>query len=385
MFVITGLDIENPGETTKKKWENLRFPAIKFREDLDEFFQTVTMLYRQMVRHGIIVPGYARDEIRLVDDLKVKVDKGTQFRFWFYGQPGLEDVVELRGWIDRASLYRAMLPSRRNEPVNETREVQNGAQPSPGVTCFAQEVGQPVDPDEEHALWECVGRLNDLRQARSGLSKGSKGAGRTPGRASREALDAVPYCSECRGRHVIKPCPNVIAQKQGFDCRMQQQTSAWCSFRDTVHPEVACSGKGHTAKHHHQGEAEAAARTSVGGSAGAGASAFVPPRGTATTRGPKTVGRGTAGGKGGGKAPRPKGGKGGESGRGMKPLFRMRTKRREPGRVAEEGEEDEEEDIETVGYIIDEDEEGETEVEEQEYYDEQGNPCLLYTSPSPRD
>ena len=217
-----------------------------------------------MVRHGIIIPGYARDEVRLVEDLKVKVDKGTQFRVWFYGQPGMENVVQLRSWIDRASLYRALLPSRRNEPVSETREVGSSGRPATVGGDLVSDGGHPDGQDEEQAIWECVGRLSDLRQARSGLSKGSKGSGKAPGRASQQALDNVPYCSECRGRHVVKPCPNIMAKKQGFDCRQQQQTSAWCSYRDEVHPEVACSGKGHTCKHHHAAVAESAARGSLG-------------------------------------------------------------------------------------------------------------------------
>ena len=106
----------------------------------------------------------------------MKVDKGTQFRVWFYGNPGSEQVVQLRSWIDRASLYRALLPSRRNEPVGETREFgSDGKQTSAGGDGTA-DGGQPEGQDEEQALWECVGRLSDLRQARSGLSKGSKGS-----------------------------------------------------------------------------------------------------------------------------------------------------------------------------------------------------------------
>ena len=133
---------------------------------------------------------------------------------------------------------------------------------------------------------------------------------------------------------------------------------------------MICSGKGHTAKHHSATEAENAARTSIGGAASSGASRVAPPRGTATSRGPKVVGRGTAVGPGAAWKPKPKGGARGGRGAGrMKPLYRMRKKTREPGRVTEEGEEDDEDDVEQVGYVMESDEEEADAGQDQGAYD----------------
>ena len=115
LFSRAGMKYENPGESTKKRWENIRFPDnLKSREDLDEALETIVAVYQQLVRHGMIVAGDEQDERRLVTDLNTKVERGTEFRKWFYGLPGAENVHSVRDWLDRAQAYLGLLPYRKS-------------------------------------------------------------------------------------------------------------------------------------------------------------------------------------------------------------------------------------------------------------------------------
>ena len=70
---------------------------------------------------------------------------------------------------------------------------------------------------------ETIGRLNDLRQARSGLRKFGTRPNARKEADKRAVLAAIPQCPECKGRHRVKPCPNVYAKKDGFDPQKDEQ------------------------------------------------------------------------------------------------------------------------------------------------------------------
>ena len=152
----------------------------------------------------------------------------------------------------------------------------------------------------------------------------------------------------------MKPCPNVYARKEGFDPRKAEQSGTRCNYRDPVHVELTCSGRGHVAKHHRQAEAESARSRSIGGSSAPRPTAVTHPVGTRSSRGPRPVGQ----------QARPRARSAFESGR--RPAAKPRPKHRivrktkpEHTRVADETEEegnedqdqveDEEEDIEDLG------------------------------------
>jgi len=58
LFLRAGLQYENPGEATKKRWDNIRIPgSLRFQEDLDEVLETIINVYHQLAKHGVILPG----------------------------------------------------------------------------------------------------------------------------------------------------------------------------------------------------------------------------------------------------------------------------------------------------------------------------------------
>ena len=169
LFARAGLQYENPGESTKKRWDNIRIPGnLRFQEDLDEVLETVINVYHQLTKHGVILPGYDQDERRLVIDLGIKVERGTEFRTWFYGGGGHQDITTVRAWIDPAQKYRSLLAHRRKEAVLDVAEASfregdwdEGAGRDAGLD------GSAVEAEID----EAIGRLNDLRHARSGLRR----------------------------------------------------------------------------------------------------------------------------------------------------------------------------------------------------------------------
>ena len=87
LFHLCGLRYEVPGESTKKRWKAITFPKeIKHKEDLSEPVDEVIQVYQAMVRHGITRAGNAEDERNLVIDLGEKIQRGSAFYMWFYGQ-----------------------------------------------------------------------------------------------------------------------------------------------------------------------------------------------------------------------------------------------------------------------------------------------------------
>jgi hypothetical protein len=166
LLALAGLEHENPGESTKKRWDNIRIPGnLRFQEDLDEVLETVNNVYHQLAKHGMILPGYELDERRLVIDLGIKMERGTEFRTWFYGTDGHQGVNTVRAWIDRAQKYRSLLAHTRKEAVLDAVEVgfRDGDWDEPaGGNVGSEELGIEDEIDE------VIGRLNDWRQARMG-------------------------------------------------------------------------------------------------------------------------------------------------------------------------------------------------------------------------
>jgi hypothetical protein len=81
-------------------------------------------------------------------DIGMKVDRRTDFRTWFYGGDGHQNITTVRTWINRAQKHRSLLSHRRKEAVVscpkgllpliflglecERRTVQHGI----GLSCF---------------------------------------------------------------------------------------------------------------------------------------------------------------------------------------------------------------------------------------------------------
>ena len=108
LFQKCGLEHEQPGEASKKKWNAIRIPdRITHKEDLNGVIETIVQVYQILVRHGMIIPGNEHDERRLEVDLSEKVEHGTAFRMWFYGGDTLIDIRTVRQWLDRARKYVA--------------------------------------------------------------------------------------------------------------------------------------------------------------------------------------------------------------------------------------------------------------------------------------
>ena len=103
-FLRAGLQYENPGEATKDRWDNIKIPGgLRFQEDLDEVLETIVSVYHQLTRHGVITPRYEQDERRPVMDLGIKVERGTDFRMWFYGGDAHQDITTVRMWIQSSA------------------------------------------------------------------------------------------------------------------------------------------------------------------------------------------------------------------------------------------------------------------------------------------
>jgi hypothetical protein len=286
MFKRANVQYEDPGEASRKRWENIRIPNhFRFQEDLDEVIETIVEVYTQMSKHGMILAGLEDDERKMVQDLSNKVERGTDFRMWFYGTDGYQDIRTVRGWVDRAQKYRSLLAHRRKDAALAAVEV--GARGDDVDEFEGQEAEDDEGTDE---LDEVIGRLNDLRQARGGLRRPSSRSRMRADADKQAGLVNVPQCSDCKGRHRVKPCPNVCARKDKFDVQKAEQSGTRCNFRDLIHVEVVCGGRGHLAKHHRQVEAEAAQYRGVGGGSGQRVTAVTQPVGTKSARGPRPVG-----------------------------------------------------------------------------------------------
>ena len=125
--------------------------------------------------------------------------------------------------------------------------------------------GDPEGSAVEAEIDETICRLNDLRQARGGLRRSGSRPNVRQEPDKQAALANIPQCPDCKGRHRVKPCPNVYATKDGFDPRKAEQSGTRCNYRDPVHVELTCSGRRNLGKHHRQAEAEAAKSRSIGG------------------------------------------------------------------------------------------------------------------------
>ena len=96
-------------------WEELRFHDMKYQEDVDEISDKLTKVYRQLIRHGLIVAGNACDERSLVIDLNEKIPEGTEMRRWFYSDDNKLDIPNFGSWINYLLRWRLILPRRHKE------------------------------------------------------------------------------------------------------------------------------------------------------------------------------------------------------------------------------------------------------------------------------
>ena len=78
-------------------------------------------LYRLLVKHGIVVPNYPTDEIRLVRELEEKIPKSTALRQWWFDYKS--PVTDIAMFLKRARLFRSFLAKTRPEPALEIREL----------------------------------------------------------------------------------------------------------------------------------------------------------------------------------------------------------------------------------------------------------------------
>ena len=78
LMVRTGLVNENPGEQVKRRWEALQWPReVRFQEDVDDAVSRFTGLYRDLVRHSVVLPDLPADEKRILTEMNHKVPRGT--------------------------------------------------------------------------------------------------------------------------------------------------------------------------------------------------------------------------------------------------------------------------------------------------------------------
>ena len=143
---------------------------------------------------------------------------------WFFGNDGHQNIFIVRGWLDRAQKYRSLLAHRRKE------QVLGAAEPRLREEDAGDFEGREADEvEEDDELDEVIGRLNDLRQARGGLRRPNSRP-RARAEADKQAmLASVPQCSDCKGRHRVKPCPNVCARKEKFDAQKAEQSGTRCN------------------------------------------------------------------------------------------------------------------------------------------------------------
>ena len=106
------------------------------------------------------------------------------------------------------------------------------AEADPRDEDWDESAGREAELDEavvDDEIEEVIGRLNDLRQARSGLRRPTSRS-RARAEADKQALLAnIPQCPECKGRHRVRPCPNVYSRKEGFDTRKAEQSGTRCN------------------------------------------------------------------------------------------------------------------------------------------------------------
>ena len=93
-------------------WEGMRFPEIEFQEDIDDLCDKLTKIYRQLVRHGLIVANNPCDERSLVVDLFEKVPEGTKLREWFFTDLNKHALPTFYAWLSDLLRMRHVLARR---------------------------------------------------------------------------------------------------------------------------------------------------------------------------------------------------------------------------------------------------------------------------------
>ena len=70
LILRAGVHLTNPGEWVKKDWTELSIPGdASYKDEVDSVIGNVALTYTRLVKYGIHVPGAARDEEKLVQDL----------------------------------------------------------------------------------------------------------------------------------------------------------------------------------------------------------------------------------------------------------------------------------------------------------------------------
>ena len=123
-------------------------------------------------------------------ELQRKIDRGTPFQQWFYGQERHHEIQNFTAWLVRAREYGALLPDglEKHKAAAEqhysAEEQWNGEQWYDGWDYengdwYANQDGWEEGGDEEgdllNEVTEAVQRLNDSRLARTGLKKPAGG------------------------------------------------------------------------------------------------------------------------------------------------------------------------------------------------------------------
>lgn len=103
-----------------------------------------------------------------------------------------------------------------------------------------------------------IGRLDDLRQAQSGLRRSSLHLQIRREADEQALLQNIPRCAECTGRHWVESCLNGDARKYGFGSRRAEQDGTRCDYQDSVWADLACTGRGRLVKRQRRAEAEPA-------------------------------------------------------------------------------------------------------------------------------
>ena len=89
----------------------MSFPqTFRTKTDLIQHLTKLQGTFTQLIKHGLYAVDNAMDMRQFVVELQRKIDRGTPFQQWFYGQERHHDIRNFTAWLVRAREYGALLP-----------------------------------------------------------------------------------------------------------------------------------------------------------------------------------------------------------------------------------------------------------------------------------
>ena len=233
-------DLFRPGDEAVKHWKAVRLTntAPKAQEIYD-FIEELNKARTWMIHTRMFKDDADSSEKEMVD-LDDKIPLGGLLRFHMYG--GQVRATSFDTWVNLLRTYAATLPQTIPQVVklNKARFDDDGSKKQPP---------KQGDKGDVH-----LNRFGDYRNTSStgGDRRPKAGSGyprnSQQNAATRTALDKVPVCNICKGRHRATPrdrCrPNEIARERGY-----KFAGVKCDF-NTRPEEVSCRGVGHSREDH---------------------------------------------------------------------------------------------------------------------------------------